>query len=50
MKESIDKVHITRFIQKMCDNDFSNAAEHLQRAVNEKLKSRINNLTNNEEK
>jgi len=45
MKESTDKVHITRFIQKICDNDFSVAADHLQLAVNEKLKNRIQNLT-----
>ena len=45
MKESIDKVEITRFIQKICDNDFSKAADHLQMAVNEKIKKRISNLS-----
>lgn len=45
MKESIDRVEITRFIQKLCNNKFSEAANHLQLAVNEKIKNRINNLT-----
>jgi len=50
MKESVDRVEITRFIQKICNNDFSKAADHLQLAVNEKIMKRIKNLSAKEEK